>query len=172
MVNWKNSKGVLAAVVLCGVVWFAHPAQERVNELEDQISAQYMYANFLLRDTAIDLLEHDFSEPLTDENKEDFNKLVKQFIDVTDLFFSGGTVHSEWRERLDDAKFYFMDYSNGSPLSKDEAADLYQVLKANRYICMDFRDYDKHSDFYDAMHSENHEMVEQVKKRLAWKYEN
>lgn len=41
MVNWKKSKGVLGAVVLCGVIWFAHLAQVQVNELEVQISAQY-----------------------------------------------------------------------------------------------------------------------------------
>lgn len=172
MVSWKNSKGVLGAVVLCGVVWFAHPAQDRVNELEEQISLQYTYANPLLRDTVKALLEYDFSEPLTDENEEDFNRLAKEFRDVTDLFFSGGTVHYEWQDRLDDTKFYLMDYASGSPLSEEEIADLYQVLKATRYICMDFRDYDNRSDFYDAMHSENHEMVEQVKKRLAWKYKN
>ena len=36
MVSWKNSKGMLGAVVLCGVVWFAHPAQDRVNKLEER----------------------------------------------------------------------------------------------------------------------------------------
>ena len=171
MVSWK-SKGVLGAVVLCGVVWFAHPAQDRVNELEEQISAQYTYANHLLRDTVKALLEYDFSDPLTDENEEDFNRLTKEFWNVINLFFSGGTVHSEWQDRVGDTKIYFMNYANGSPLSEEEAADFYQVLKATRLISMDLRDYTKHSEFYDAMHSEDHEMVEEVKKRLAWKYKN
>src|SRR5690606_15606810 len=71
LVSWK-SKGVLGAVFLCGVVRFAHPAQDRVNELEEQISVQYKYANPLLRDTVKALLEYDFYEPLTVENEEDF----------------------------------------------------------------------------------------------------
>lgn len=172
MVSWKNSKGVLGAVVLCGVVWFAHPAQDRVNKLEEQISAQYTYANSLLRDTVKGLLEYDFSEPLTSENEEDFNRLAIEFWDVTALFFSGDTVHSEWQDRVEDTRIHFMNYANGSPLSEEEVADLYQVLKATRLISMDLRDYTEHGEFYDAMHSGNHEMVERVKKRLAWKYKN
>ncbi|MEK5079017.1 hypothetical protein MKX73_08780 [Solibacillus sp. FSL W7-1436] len=169
MVSWK-SKGVLGAVFLCGVVWFAHPAQDRVNELEEQISVQYKYANPLLRDTVKALLEYDFNEPLTVENEEDFNRLTKQFWNVIHLFFNGGTVHTEWRDRVEDTKIYFMNYANGSPLSEEEAADFYQVLKATRLISRDLRDYTENSEFYDAMHSEDHEMVEQVKKRLDWKY--
>lgn len=169
MVSWK-SKGVLGAVFLCGVVWFAHPAQDRVNELEEQISVQYKYANPLLRDTVKALLEYDFYEPLTVENEEDFNRLTKQFWNVIHLFFNGGTVHTEWRDRVEDTKIYFMNYANGSPLSEEEAADFYQVLKATRLISRDLRDYTENSEFYDAMHSEDHEMVEQVKKRLDWKY--
>lgn len=169
MVSWK-SKGVLGAVFLCGVVWFAHPAQDRVNELEEQISVQYKYANPLLRDTVKALLEYDFNEPLTVENEEDFNRLTKQFWNVIHLFFNGGTVHTEWRDRVEDTKIYFMNYANGSPLSEEEAADFYQVLKATRLISRDLRDYTENSEFYDAMHSEDHEMVKQVKKRLDWKY--
>lgn len=65
-----------------------------------------------------------------------------------------------------------MNYANGSPLSEEDAADLYQVLKATRFISIDLRDYTKQSEFYDAMHSEDHEMMEQVKNRLAWKNKN
>ncbi|MGE7983276.1 hypothetical protein [Solibacillus sp. NPDC093137] len=140
--------------------------------MEDQISSQYTYANFLLRGTVEKLLEWNFSEPLTDENEEDFRGLAKEFLDVTDLFFSGSTVHTEWVDRVGDTTIYFLNYANGSPLSEEDAADLYQVLKATRFISIDLRDYTKQSEFYDAMHSEDHEMMEQVKNRLAWKYKN
>lgn len=170
MVDWKKNKGVLGAVVLCGVIWFAHPAQVQVNELEVQISAQYTNANSLLRDTVKELLKWNFSEPITDENEVEFSRLIKAYVDVTSLFFSGDSVHFEWEDKVDDTKIYFMNYADGSLLSEEEAADLYQILNATRYISRDFRDYTKDSEFYDAMHSKNHEMVERVKKRLAEKY--
>ena len=170
MVNWKKRKGVLGVAVICGVIWFAHPAKEQVSELEVQISVQYTYANFLLRDTVKELLKWNFSEPITDKNEEEFSRLVNEYVDVTDLFFSGDSIHFEWEHKVDDTKIYFMNYAVGSPLSEEEAADLYQILNATRYISRDFRDYTKDSEFYDAMHSKNHEMVERVKKRLAEKY--
>ncbi|MFL0583179.1 hypothetical protein ACH0B6_11430 [Solibacillus silvestris] len=170
MVNWKKNKGVLGAAVLCGVIWFAHPAQEQVNELEVQLSAQYTNANSLLRNTVKELLKWNFSEPITDENQVEFSRLIKAYVDVTSLFFSGDSVHFEWEDKVDDTKIYFMNYAVGSPLSEEEAADLYQILNATRYISRDFRDYTKDSEFYDAIHSKNHEMVKRVKKRLAEKY--
>ena len=170
MVDWEKNKGVLGAVVLCGVIWFAHPAQVQVNELEVQISAQYTNANSLLRDTVKELLKWNFSEPITDENQVEFSRLIKAYVDVTSLFFSGDSVHFEWEDKVDDTKIYFMNYADGSLLSEEEAADLYQILNATRYISRDFMDYTKDSEFYDAMHSKNHEMVERVKKRLAEKY--
>ncbi|MBM7665515.1 hypothetical protein JOC25_001990 [Solibacillus kalamii] len=170
MVDWEKNKGVLGAVVLCGVIWFAHPAQVQVNELEVQISAQYTNANSLLRDTVKELLKWNFSEPITDENEVEFSRLIKAYVDVTSLFFSGDSVHFEWEDKVDDTKIYFMNYADGSLLSEEEATDLYQILNATRYISRDFMDYTKDSEFYDAMHSKNHEMVERVKKRLAEKY--
>lgn len=166
--------GILVATVLCGGIWLSqwgHPAKEQVKELEAQMSWHYIQANYLLRSTVGELLEWNFSEPLISENEADFRRLSREFLNVTDLFFSGTTVHYEWRNRVSDANIYLMNYELGSPLSVADIAELHQILQATRFISMDFsHELAAHSEFYDAMHSEKHEMVERVKRRLAMKY--
>ena len=170
MDRWKYITVILSSVVLCCVIWFAHPAKERVTELEDQISTQYTYANFLFMDTVEELLEWNFSEPLTDGDEKYFRELSDEFRYIETLFFSGHTVHFEWRDRIFDAETYLMNYAHGQALSEEDIADLYQVLQATRFISRDFSDFTTYSDFYDAVHSEEHEMVERVKFRLDMEY--
>lgn len=79
-------------------------------------------------------------------------------------------MHSEWKDKLMEADFYMMDYVLSSSISDEDAADLYQILQATRFISSDFSDFTAYSDFYEAMHSEEHEMVERVKFRLATEY--
>ena len=71
-------------------------------------------------------------------------------------------MHSEWEARMSDVSWYLQDYLDGTPLTEEEAAVLYQALQAIRFIAKDFRDitqYDMQSA-YDAIHDEEHEMVE------------
>lgn len=171
MVGLKYIGGVLVAIVLCGVIWLVHPAKEQVNQLEEQISRQYMFANFLLRDTVEDLLAWNFSQPLTDADEDYLKKLSNELLYTTDLIFSGDVVHHEWRSRMNDIQGYLSKYMSGTSLSEEDVADINQSLQATRFITMDFNDYvDNTYDFYNAMHDEHHEMVERVKSRLASKY--
>ena len=171
MVGLKYIGSVLAAIVLCGVIWLVHPANEQVNQLEEQISRQYLYANFLLRDTVEELLAWNFSQPLTDADEDYLNDLSNELLYTTGLIFSGDVVHHEWRSRMNDIQGYLNNYIYGTTLSEEDVADLKQSLQATRYITMDFDSYaDNTYDFYDAMHDEQHEMVERVKSRLATKY--
>ncbi|MGN7477026.1 hypothetical protein ACTHOQ_04150 [Solibacillus silvestris] len=170
MVKWKYIAGFLGAVILYAAIWFVHPANDQVDALEDQLSTQYTYANFILRDTVEELLEWDFSQPLTEENIDDFRKIFYEFRNIKDLFFSGYTVHHEWEDRLFDADMYLMNYEQSLSLSEEDAADLEQILQATRFISRDFYDYTGHGDFYDAMQSGKHEMVERVKSRLEMEY--
>ena len=171
MVGLKYLGGVLVAIVLCGVIWLVHPAKEQVNQLEEQISRQYMFANFLLRDTVEDLLAWNFSQPLTEADEDYLEELSNELLYTTGLIFSGDVVHHEWRSRMSDIQGYLSNYMSGTSLSEDDVADINQSLQATRFITMDFNDYvDNTYDFYNAMHDEQHEMVERVKSRLASKY--
>lgn len=168
--KWKYVGGLLGAVVLSYAIWLNVPEKEPVKELEDQISTHYTYANYILINAVEKLLEWDFSQPLTTENEDDFWDLAYDFRNITDLFFSGPTVHDEWRDRLFDADRYLMNYELDLALPEEDAADLYQILQATRFISMDFRHFTDSGDYYDAMHSEKHEMVERVKFRLEMEY--
>ncbi|MFF2793846.1 hypothetical protein [Lysinibacillus xylanilyticus] len=171
MVGLKYIGGVLVAIVLCGVIWLVHPAKEQVNQLEEQISRQYMFANFLLRDTVEDLLAWNFSQHLTEADEDYLEELSNELLYTTGLIFSGDVVHHEWRSRISDIQCYLSNYMSGTSLSEDDVADINQSLQTTRFITMDFNDYvDNTYDFYNAMHDEQHEMVERVKSRLASKY--
>ncbi|MFF2753053.1 hypothetical protein ACFVR1_04745 [Psychrobacillus sp. NPDC058041] len=171
MVGLKYFGGVLVALTLCGVMWFNHPAKEQVKQLEGQISWHFKFANFLLRDTVLELLEWNFSQPLTDGDKVYLSKLSNEFLYITDLIFSGNVVHQEWRNRMYDIQGYLNNYEYGPSLLNEDVDDLHQALRATLFISMDFDDMVEHpQDFYDAMHDEQHEMVERVKSRLATQY--
>lgn len=98
MVRLKYFGGVMAALALCGVLWFNHPAKEQVEQMEGQISWQYIHANYLLRDTVEEILEWNYSQPLTDGDQVYLSKLSNEFFYITSLIFSGKVVHQEWRE--------------------------------------------------------------------------
>ncbi|MEK4486117.1 hypothetical protein MHH81_11075 [Psychrobacillus sp. FSL H8-0484] len=171
MVRLKYFAGILVALALCGFIWFDHPAKKQVKQLEGQISWQYIHANFLLWDTVEEILEWNFSQPLTDEDKVYLSELSDEFLYITGLIFSGNVVHQEWRNRMNDIQGYLNNYVYGPSLSEEDVADLHQALQATRFISMDFNDFiENNQDFYDAMHDEKHEMVERVKSRLATQY--
>ncbi len=167
----KYVGGILVMLALCGVMWFVHPAKEEVKQLEGQLSWQYKYANFLLRDTVEELLEWDFSQPLTDGDKVYLSGLSDEFLYITSLIFSGDVEHHEWRNRMNDIQGYLNNYVYDPSLSKEEVDDLHQALRATLFISMDFDSIvEQPQDFYDAIHDEQHEMVERVKSRLATQY--
>mgnify|MGYP003409149506 FL=1 len=171
VVKMRKMGVVLIILALCGIVWLAHPAQQQVKEMEQQISSQYLYANYLLNDTVMDLLAWDFSQPLYEEDKHYINKLFNEIFYLSSIMFSGGTVHKEWRNRIWDLQQYLRNYIDGKILSEEELADLHQALQETRYISMDlYNDIDSNTDLYEAMHDEHHEMVEKVKNRLATQY--
>lgn len=170
MVRLKYFGGVMAALALCGVLWFNHPAKEQVEQMEGQISWQYIHANYLLRDTVEEILEWNYSQPLTDGDQVYLSKLSNEFFYITSLIFSGKVVHQEWRERMNDIQGYLNNYVYGTSLTEEDVADLHQALQATRFISMDFNDFIEHTDFYDAMHDENHEMVEKIESRLTLQY--
>lgn len=167
MVALKKLGGIFFTLALCGVVWFVHPAKEQVKRMEDQIGEQYLYANFLLRDSVDELLAWNFSQPLSDADEVYLDDLSDKLLYTSNLMFNGNLVHSEWRERINDIQQYLNDYVYGTSLSEENIADLKQALQASRFISMDF---DSEVDFYDAMHDEQHEMVDKVKQRLATQY--
>lgn len=169
MVRLKNIVSVLVTIVLCGVIWLVHPAKEQVEELETNIGSQYYSANFLLHNTVVELLKWNFNQPLTDSDKDYLQHLSMEFLHTTDLHPLNGNVHHEWRSRILDIQDYLTDYSD-SPLSEEDIADLKQALQATRFITLDLLDIKNSYDFYNAMHDEQHEMVERVKERLATKY--
>lgn len=160
---------VLVLGALCGLIWWTYTAKEQVNQIEREMSNQYFYANLLLRNTVDELLEWDFSQPLTDmiEDKDYLNKLFAELDYTTSLMFSGGVVHHEWQGRINDILIYLHSYITDTSISEENVADLYQALQATRFITMDFKNT---NDFYDAMHDEKHEMVKQVKSRLDIQY--
>ena len=170
LLNYDFGGGIVV-LALYGFIWFVHPAKEQVNQLEKQMSQQYFYANYLLRDTVDELLEWDFSKPLTSEDEEYLSELSVQLQYITGLTFSGNMVHQEWRNRMNDIHDYLYNYLYAHSLLEEDVADLRQVLQATRFITMDFNDFIENTqDFYDGMHDEEHEMVERVKSRLTTQY--
>lgn len=159
----------LIALALCGVVWIVHPAREQVRELEKDISYQYSTANKLLRNTVEELLEWNFSQPITAEEKDYIHGFYVEISEITDLIFHGNVVHLEWKNRMYDIKAYLQRYMFGPPLLEEDVADLNQALQAILFITIDYREFVKYPD-YDAMHDEKHEMVEKIKKRLETQY--
>lgn len=182
MVWLKYVSGVLVVIAICAVIWFNPSAkvqvnqlEERVSALEEQVGSHYKDTIFSLRVTVDELLEHNFNQPLTDEDEDMMNEFAEEFSDISDtLFFMNRnlSVHSEWQNRMLDVHMYLRNYTYGPSLTKEEVDDLYQALQAIRFITMDFGhivDYDRQSS-YDAMHDKEHEMVERVQYRLSLKY--
>lgn len=158
----------LIALALCAVIWIVHPAREQVRELEKDISYQYSTANKLLRNTVEELLEWNFSQPLTNGDREYMEGLYLDMMNLTSLLFNGNVVHLEWRQRMYDIQSHIHRYMLDSSLSEEDVADLEQALQATRFITRDFQDI--RLPDYDAMHDEKHEMVEKIKKRLETQY--
>ena len=182
MVKLKYAIGFLTVIALCTVIWFHRPAKEQVNQLEEQVSilkeqvgSHYRGDISSLENTAEQLLAHNFNQPITDEDEGLINELNEEFRTISgNLFFtnSNATIHSEWQNRVSDVRMYLLDYLLGDLLTKEEIADLYQALQATRFIAIDFDElvpYDPQST-YDAMHDEEHEMVERIEYRLSLKY--
>ena len=182
MVWVKYVSGLLVVIAICAVIWFNPSAKVQVNQLEEKVSVLEEQIGGYYRDTissldstATQLLEHNFKQPITDEDEDMINELSDEFSDISDiLFFMNGnaSVHSEWENRMFDVHMYLRNYTYGPSLTKEEVADLHQALKAILFISMDFADivdYDGQSS-YDAMHDKKHEMVERVEYRLSLKY--
>ncbi|MBD8033978.1 hypothetical protein [Solibacillus merdavium] len=160
---------ILVALALCAVIWIVHPAREQVRELEKELSYQYSTANKLLRNTVEELLEWNFSQPITAEEKDYIHGLYVEISEITDLIFRGNVVHLEWKNRMYDIQAYLQRYMFGPPLLEEDVADLNQALQAILFITIDYREFVKYPD-YGAMHDEKHEMVEKIKKRLETQY--
>lgn len=182
MAKLKYVIGYLVVIVLCTVIWFHRPEKEQMNQLEEQVNAlkeqvgsHYRNDISSLENTATQFLAHNFNQPITDEDEGLINELSEEFRTIShNLFFtySNPSIHSEWQNRVSDVRMYLPDYLFGNSLTKEEIADLYQALQAIRFITMDFKElvpYDPQSS-YDAMHDEEHEMVERIKYRLSLKY--
>ena len=167
MVVIKNLGGILFTLALCGIVWLVHPAKEQVKEMEEQIADQYLFANYLLRNSVDKLLAWNFSQPLSDADKGYVNELSDELLYTSNLMFNKNVVHHEWRGRINDIEHYLNDYIHETSLSEENIADLHQALQATRFISMDL---DSEEDFYEAMHDDQHEMVGKVKNRLATQY--
>lgn len=72
---------------------------------------------------------------------------------------------------MNDIQGYLNNYVYGPSLSNEDIEDLHRALQATLFISMDFQHMVEHpQDFYDAMHDDQHEMVERVKSRLATHY--
>ncbi|MEK4628487.1 hypothetical protein MKZ17_09800 [Solibacillus sp. FSL R7-0682] len=170
----KKLGRVLFFVAIFGLIWWTSSAKQQVNQVKDEISYQYFFANILMRNTVIELLEWNFSQPLTDspEDKYYLHNLSAEVDYTASLIFSGNVVHHDWKIRLYDIQNYIQRYILDSSLTEEDAADLHQALRATRFIATDFIDNaNKHKKYlYDAMHDEKHEMVEQVKSRLDVQY--
>lgn len=160
---------ILVALALCGVIWIVHPAREQVRELEKELSYQYSTANKLLRNTVEELLEWNFSQPITAEEKDYIHGLYVEISEITDLIFRGNVVHFEWKQRMYDIQSHIHLYMLDLSLSEEDVADLNQALQAILFITMDYREFVKYPD-YDAMHDEKHELVKKIKKRLETQY--
>lgn len=182
MIRLKYVSGLLVVIALCTIIWFNPPTKEQVKQLEEkvstleeQIGSYYGDIIFSLDSTAEQLLAHNFNQPITDEDEGIINELSAEFSGISDNLFYvniNAMVHSEWEARMSDVSWYLRDYLHGTPLTEEEVDDLYQALQAIRFIAKDFRDitqYDLQSS-YDALHDEEHEMVERVKYRLSLEY--
>ena len=89
-------------------------------------------------------------------------------------FFRLGTesIHPELYSKLSDVDRYFITYVDEGSLTEEQVADLYQVLHAVRFIAKDINGltvYDTQV-LYNAMHNEEHEIVERIKYRLSIEY--
>ena len=158
-------------MALCGIIWLVHPARAQVNDLEKQISYQYDSATTLLNQNTTELLEWDFNQPLKQEDKDYVYDLYFQFKFIANILFQDDVVHREWRYRMLEAEAHLMSYIQSASLSEKDRTDLHQVLQASYYITFDFRDYVKNpARYYEAMHDEQHEMVEVIKNRLDAQY--
>lgn len=162
---------LIIAIALCSIIWFTHPAKEQVEQLEGESSRQYMYANYLLKGTVQELLKWDYSQPLNDEDKDYLSQLLWELDNIHGIIFNGYVVHQDWLNRMHEIENYLSKYVHTETLlSKEEVEDLQQALNATLFITMDFIHMDDDLDFYDALHDDQTEMVERVKKRLATKY--
>ena len=196
MARLKYVIGFLVVIVLCTVIWFEHPAKEQANQLDEKASALEEQANQLdkkvsaleeqigrhyladissLENTAEQLLAHNFNQPITDEDEGLIDELSEGFLDTSDNIFymnRDEPIHLEWQGRLLDVHMYLLRYLSGTSLTKEEVADLYQALQATRFIAMDFGGIaqDDPQSSYDAMHDEEHEIVERIKYRLSLNY--
>lgn len=158
-------------MALCGTIWLIHPARAQVNDLEKQISYQYSGVTSLLRQNTKALLEWDFNQPLKQSDKDDLYNLYFQLKSISYILFQDGVVHRDWIYRLLEAEMYIMSFIENASLPEQDAADLRQILQASYYITLDFQDYIKNSArYYEAMHEEQHEMVEVIKNRLEAAY--
>ncbi|WP_339216415.1 hypothetical protein [Solibacillus sp. FSL W8-0372] len=184
--NWlKYVIGLLIVIALCTAVWFIRPTnaqlEAKISVLEEQIGRHYLNDFDSLERTAEQLLEYDLNLPITEENGKVIDVLSRDLDTIlNNLFYNhpliyseeSTTIHSKWHNELSQAKWNLPFYGKELPLTKDEAADLYQILQASRFIAKDFRDivgYDYQSA-YDAMHDKDHEMVERINYRLSIKY--
>lgn len=180
MVWLKYVGGVLVVIALCAVIWFIHPAkgqvkqlEEKVSILEEQIGFQYSDAMYPLKRTVEALIEWDYKQSITDVDEGAINDLSEElFASIQVLFFvRNKSVHPEWEDRMYDVHWYLRDYLRGNSLTNEEIADLNQALKAIYFIAMDFNGIVRDMQAsYDAMHDEEHEMVERVKYRLSTEY--
>lgn len=160
---------ILLTIALCSVIWMVHPAKEQAKQMEEQIGEQYLYANYLLNDTVEEMLAWNFSKPLSDADEDYVNGLSVELHYATNIMFNGNVLHQKWRDRINDIAHYLHDYIYGSSLSEESLTDLHQALQATRIISIDFYS-TVDGGFYDAMHDEQHEMVEKVENRLATQY--
>lgn len=178
----KYVMGFVVVITLCTVVWFklttkieVNQLEEKVIILEDQIGNHYRSDLYLWEDAAEQLLTYDFSQPITDENNNEIFKLSRLFYTASEnLFFRLGTesIHPELYSKLSDVDRYFITYVDEGSLTEEQVADLYQVLHAVRFIAKDINGltvYDTQA-LYNAMHNEEHEIVERIKYRLSIEY--
>lgn len=174
----KYVMGFVVVITLCTVVWFklttkieVNQLQEKVIILEDQIGNHYRSDLYLWEDAAEQLLTYDFSQPITDENNNEIFKLSRLFYTASEnLFLDFGTesIHPELYSKLSDVDRYFITYVDEGSLTEEQVADLYQVLHAVRFIAKDINGLTVY--VYNAMHNEEHEIVERIKYRLSIEY--
>ena len=182
-VKWlKYVIGFVIVVAFLTVVLFnlttkieANQLEEKVSTLEEQIGNHYRSDLYLWEDAAEQLLTFDFSQPITEENKNEIFRLSRLFNTASEnLFFRLRTesAHPELYSKLSEVDRYFLTYDDKGSLTEKQVADLYQVLHAVRFIAKDINDltrYDMQA-LYDAMNDEEHEIGERIKYRLSIEY--
>ncbi|MGM9950003.1 MAG: hypothetical protein ACI33P_07735 [Lysinibacillus sp.] len=87
--NWSVIEWVgriLSAIAFCTVIWFVQPKkgqvyqlEEKVRVLEEQIGEHYRTAIRSLETTVKQLQAHDFSQPITAEDKGAITELYRDF---------------------------------------------------------------------------------------------